>query len=536
MTALTGTGTLFRLFLRRDRITVTAWVSLLVLLVIGVANQYAGLFPTAEARAQFAAEATGNTALIAFTGQIHGIGLGNLMMFKIGDVAFTLVAMMAVLNVVRHTRAEEEAGRAELVGAAVVGRLAALTASVLETWGLSLLIGLLTAVGLIGFGLDAPGSLAFGLALSAPGVVFTAVAALAAQLTERARTANAIAFTALGTGYLIRFVADGGSVLWLHWLSPNGWSHLVQPFAAHRWWVLAVPLLVTGSVTAVAYRLAARRDLGAGVLPARGGPATAAPRLRSPFALAWRLHRGQLLGWTAGLAGLGAASGGVAPGIPALVGQGGTVMTEFFRRYSPDPTASLGDAFLWMVFISLGGMAVLYPMLATLRLRAEETSGRAELLLATPTSRLRWAASHLAFALLGSAVILAVTGLVTGLTYGIGAGDVAGQLPRILLAALVQLPPVWVTGSIAMLAVALLPRLATALTWVVFMLVNLFGEALGPVLGIDYWIANQVVPFHHIPKVLTGGAFTTTPPLIMVALTAAITAAGLAAFQRRDLT
>ncbi|MFI7642651.1 hypothetical protein [Nonomuraea sp. NPDC049400] len=317
MNSFTGTGPLVRLYLRQDRLTGTVWVLFLLLLVIGVAEQYSGLLPTARHRADFVAQIHHNAALTAFTGQLYGDGLGNLTLWKIGDIAFTLIALMAVLNVIRHTRAEEESGRAELLGAGVIGRLAPMTASLIETGGLILLSGALTALGLAGFGLDPAGAVVFGLALSAPGLVLAAVAAVTAQLSERARTAIAMASSVLGAGYMIRFLADGSGVLWLRWLSPNGWSHLAQPFGDNRWWVLLVPLAVTAALTVLAYRLNTRRDLGAGVLPAHIGPVEAAPGLRSPLNLAWRSQRGQLLGWTAGLTALSAAGASVAPGMAA---------------------------------------------------------------------------------------------------------------------------------------------------------------------------------------------------------------------------
>ncbi|TDD15492.1 hypothetical protein [Nonomuraea diastatica] len=87
-----------------------------------------------------------------------------------------------------------------------------------------------------------------------------------------------------------------------------------------------------------------------------------------------------------------------------------------------------------------------------------------------------------------------------------------------------------------MLAFGIIPRLAVAAVWVVFLLQQLFGESVGPAIGIDYWIANTVVPMHHVPKILTGAEFTAVPLLILTALAAALAGAGLAAFRRRDLT
>ena len=51
----------------------------------------------------------------------------------------------------------------------------------------------------------------------------------------------------------------------------------------------------------LAYALAAHRDQGAGLIPARPGSPRAGPWLRGPLGLAWRLQRGGLAGWALGL-------------------------------------------------------------------------------------------------------------------------------------------------------------------------------------------------------------------------------------------
>ncbi|MFC7715280.1 hypothetical protein [Nonomuraea recticatena] len=182
----------------------------------------------------------------------------------------------------------------------------------------------------------------------------------------------------------------------------------------------------------------------------------------------------------------------------------GASVQEFLRRYTASPEASMTDAYLWLIALSLGYVAALYPLLALLRLRKEELEGRAELLLATPVSRLRWAGGHLFLALAGSALILAVAGL----TLGLAAGDPLG----VLGGTLVQIPAVWVLAGVGVLAFGLLPRAAAGISWAAFLFVNLFGEVLGPIMGIDYWIAKYVVPFPNLPMVLSGEEFGAGPP------------------------
>ena len=62
-------------------------------------------------------------------GRLYGDSLGAVTAWRYGIWAAIFAALMAIFLVVRHTRADEEAGRLELVGSAAVGRLAALTAA-----------------------------------------------------------------------------------------------------------------------------------------------------------------------------------------------------------------------------------------------------------------------------------------------------------------------------------------------------------------------------------------------------------------------
>ena len=68
---------------------------------------------------------------------------------------------------------------------------------------------------------------------------------------------------------------------------------------------------LTALTVSAAYAISSRRDVGAGALQPRPGPASASRRLSSVFGLSWRLHRGPLLAWSIGLAVLGVVYGAV---------------------------------------------------------------------------------------------------------------------------------------------------------------------------------------------------------------------------------
>ena len=84
-----------------------------------------------------------------------------------------LVAIMASLLVVRRTRGDEEAGRAELVLAGIVGRHASGGAALIVGVGASLAVGLLSSVGLGLLGIESiewSGSLLYGATLAGTGI------------------------------------------------------------------------------------------------------------------------------------------------------------------------------------------------------------------------------------------------------------------------------------------------------------------------------------------------------------------------------
>lgn len=143
------------------------------------------------------------------------------------------------------------------------------------------------------------------------------------------------------------------------------------------------------------------------VLPARLGPATASRGLRSPLALAWRLHRGSLLGWSVGFAVIGVVVGGASRSIDILV-ENSPQLRDMLQRLGG--AATLKETYL-AATLAILALAAAYSVQATLRLRSEAATLRAEPVLATATGRPLWMVSHLAFALLSPALVLAVLGL-----------------------------------------------------------------------------------------------------------------------------
>jgi ABC-2 type transport system permease protein len=529
VTALTGTGPLLRLALRRDRVVLTAWVAVLVLSVTSSAAATVDLYPTESSRVTAARGINSSSSLVALYGRIYDpTSLGAVSLIKMIAFGSAMVALLAITLVVRHTRAEEENGRLELVGATVVGRQAALTAAVAGVSAAMVALGLLAAGALVLTGLPLDGSLVFGAAWAGNGIAFAAVAALTAQLTTSARAATGLATAVLGVSYLLRAIGDasgGRGAGWLSWLSPVGWAQQLRPFAGNRWAVVLLTALFAAATTAAAFVLSARRDHGAGLLADRPGPPEG--RLGSAWGLAWRLQRWSLLGWTAGFVVLGGVIGGLATTVGDLLDS--AQAQDWIRRLGGQQ--ALTDAFLATELGFAGVIATAFGIQAVNRLRAEETALRAEPVLGTAVSRTRWVASHLAVGLAGSAWLLLATGLVAGVAYGATTDDVPGETGRLVTAALAQVPAVWLVVGIALAAFGLAPRLGP-FGWAVLVGFLLLGE-LGPVLGLPQPVMD-LSPYAHSPR-LPGAhpALGALPVLGVVAVL--LLGSGIAGFRRRDV-
>ena len=370
---------MLRLYLRRDRIVLPLWVLLLSLpLATRLHRQHReGLPRPSGPRRRSPPPSWPARRSGRIYGQIYNDSLGATGIWKAG-MFHTLIAVAVILTVIRHTRADEETGRAELLDSTAVGRYASLTAALLLSFGASLTTGALGRRRPAGHRRPAR-TARWRSARRWPcsGLVFTAVAAVAAQLSASARFARGAAFAVLGAAFTLRAVGDAGSGT-LSWLSPLGWSLQVRPYAGDRWWVLLLHLATTMLLTALAYRLLAGRDVGAGLIAERPGPATATPLLRNAFGLAWRLDRGAVLLWTVGLCLYGLLIGSVVHGIGDELG--GSTAQDIVVRMGG--TGALEQAFVAVAFCMLGMMAAAFAISLTLRPHQEEAGQRAETLLA----------------------------------------------------------------------------------------------------------------------------------------------------------
>ncbi len=539
MSSLTGTLRLIRLALRRDRVLLPVWLAAITGLAAGVVASIDGLYASEAERIEAVRFAAASPVARVFDGPASGTGLGAVAMGEAFLLLVVLASLMSMQALVRHTRLEEETGRAELVGSAVVGRRARLLAAASLTVGANGVLALLLTGALVAVGLPLAGSLAAGLAVAGVGTTFAGVAAVTAQAFSGSRGANGAAGAVLGVAFLLRAVGDvlgeiapsGVEVVsaWPSWLSPIGWGQQVRPFHQDNWEVLALFGVTALVLFAMAAWLVEHRDLEAGLVAPRGGPAHAPASLRSAVGLAWRLQRGVLVAWTVGLAIVGLAFGAVGESAEEVM----DISEQFEQAMAAmAPEGGVIELFFAFVVGFLGIAAAAYTVQALLRMRAEEASGRLEVVLATSTSRGRWLGGHVAIAVSGTLAVLAVMGGAGALAYGAMTGDWSTGVEGMLGGALLQAPAALALGGVVVLAVALVPRWAPAVGWGALAASLVMGQ-LGALLELPQPVLN-LSPFTHVPA-FPAQPLEVLPLALLSAVAVTLLAAGLLLFRRRDL-
>lgn len=523
---LTGIGTLIRLALRVDRTRILIWTLSIAAFTAIFVPAVGELYATEESRQARAAIITSPIGVIS-GGPGYGVEnytVGAMVANEFLMSYLVLVTIMSILLTVRHTRLDEESGRAEMVRAAVVGRNAPAVATLVSVALVNLVIGVLTALVLISTGLEAADSFAFGLGMTVTGIVFAAVAATCAQVFEHARAASGASLAVAGVFYMIRVAGDlqqiGGSTL--SWFSPYAWPTQTRAFVDLRWWPLLLSLGLAVMVLLLAAALGSRRDLGAGLVRPRLGRAHATPRLTGPFALALRQQRGLIIGWAVGTFLMGASFGSI-----------GDQVADLFES-NPSMEMIMGDAqdvvaAFFSVVLGLDSLLVVaFAVSSVNALRGEETSGRASLALSGGVSRTAWLGSGLAVTLVGVIAVI----LAGAVGIAVSAAATTYEQPWDLLwQQLVFMPAVLVVAAVAAALFGWAPRVI-ALAWV-FVAYGFLALYFGGLLELPTWAMN-LSPISATPGV-PAEPFEWGPLLILLGIAAVLTALGFAGFRRRDL-
>ena len=529
---LAGAATLLRFMLRRDRIRLPAWILGISIFIPYFFTAYEQLFPTREDLAQIAGFASG-PMLGLLGGPGYGMAPDQLSYFTFFSGLYLLyvllaAALMNILLVSRHTRVEEQTGRAELIRANVVGAHAPLAATTILAVGANLVLAVLVLAGLRAFDAPMAGAAAIAAGIGAFGLVFAGVSITAAQVSEYSRVSSGIAGGILGGAFVLRaagdMIGEHGSAL--SWITPFAWSQQTRAFVDERWWPLGISVVVAAVLIALGFILSTRRDLGAGLRATRRGRRNAGAWLSSPAALAWRLHRGSVRGWAIGLVAGGLIYGATAQPVAESFTGLDNAVTELWTGGAENVLAGYLNMMVVLMVITTG----VFVVLAAGKVRSEENEGRAEPVLATAVSRPAWLAGHLLVIAATAVALLWLSGAGIGLAAALGTGDWS-MLSETLVASLAYSPALLVIHGVAAATYGIHPRLLPVAS--VLLAFSGFAALFGDMLQLPAWLL-AVSPWHHTAAYPLEQV-SAAPLLLQALVTAVLVAVGIWAFGRRDL-
>ena len=557
---------LTRFMLKREKVTSSAWIFTMVILNFGILVLMGlSLMPEASDRLEFMAMLE-NPAMLAMVGPLYSIdmysigALYTMMMFVFIGIA---VGIMNIFLVVRHTRADEELGRYEVLRSLPVGRLANVNAAMLTAVKINAIMAILFALTMwlgmhiISDPMGFSAALLWGVTLGAVGLAFAAVAAFFSQLSSNSRGAISYSFFAMGLFYFLRAGADmnPGDMGFLAFFSPLGLMSRTWVYINNIWWPVLVILGIAAAFTALAYRLCSIRDIDQGLIPARPGKAHGGRLLKSAFGLNFRLLRTSLIAWIVILFVTGLSYSTVLQDIDNFVAG-----NDMYRQMILGPTGLLDQiaiddmttqqiAAQMNVVLNAAGFSIVQmfanmigffmAMIATvpvimfiLKAKAEEKTMRAELIFATPTSKTKY--------LLGFVVIAFVSAIFIQVAQAMGLYSLAqsalenpADLPLrfVLESALVYVPAMWIMGGLTVLFVGLFPR---RIGWVwAYYAFTFFAMMYGRMMPQTEWLAN-FTPFGWVSQ-LPMDEINWLVMIVMAVAGIGLAAVGIFFYRKRDI-
>ena len=531
---MTGFGTAFRLALRRSRMFYLWWVLALSSVLPLTVTKYHDLVPQGQDGQLVLAQLSGNPTMRAILGPAFDLSnAGGFTFWRVGTFTAAAVGMMAALGVIRATRAEEEEGRVELVRSGAVAPTAPLAAGVALGVLACVVLGLVSALLMLAATPAVAGAVATGLGLTLTGTMFVGVGAVWAQVFPSARTARVWSLgIVLGGLYLARAMVDAPPSTpaldaW-RWAMPMDWAALARPYASERWWVFLLPLALTALLVVLAFWLESLRDVGAGLRAAGSGVDTASPWLSGAVGLSWRLSRASIIGWTVGIVVTAVGMGALSTTVDSAFSDQPQIL-DMLRKLGGG-TQVIRDAFFSAMLAIMATIVTVAGIMLLSRLRSEENDGHSEVMLATATTRWRYALSVLVPAVLLPVVLLVVTGASMPIVQANQDGS-AAVIGSITNASLVLIPGIVLVMGFAMLLVGWLPRWY-GLVWVLIGWTMFVSWILALFSPPDWLLRLQ--PWGFLPKLpsdpMRWGAFS-----LELVLGLAMVAAGLVGYRRRDI-
>ncbi|MET1132825.1 MAG: hypothetical protein ABWX60_05330 [Aeromicrobium sp.] len=525
---LTGTRPLLKVSLHQDARLIAPWVVLISVLSASSILAYAWVFPDADDRRALAATLGANPALSLVFGPARDLSIADgFNAWRAGQLGAFFAGLMAILIVVRNSRANEDSGQAELIASGVIARHSRLAVAVFMAAIAAVALGVFCFVVTVLCGGGVTPTLILSATFTASALMFAGVAAVTSQLASEARAASSMAVGTLGVCYVLRGYIDSSDYPdWVTWLTPLGWLEETRPATENDPWPLLLALAFAILLVLAAFALQGHRDFGQGMVATRPGRARAGLS-GNAWGLAFRLHRGLLAAWLVGFAGLGLLFGNIAGSIGELIAENPAIGAVLAASGGSSLTFAFVSTILQIIAIIAAAMGVQI----VLRIHAEEMDVRVDPLLATALRRPTYLATNALVAFGATAVGMLVAGIALTLVAWLQDNDGSFSLVEGIGQAIVTIPGVWVLVALAIAVVGAAPAKRLA-AWAGVILT--FGlTILGPTFNLWDWVLD-ISPLRHLPNVSSLSP-EWSGLLSLAGFIVVFTTIGFAGFRRRDI-
>ncbi len=526
---LRGWAVMVRARLRANRMSLLVMTVLMAVMSTAQLQAFVSVFPEKATRTAMLGPFVNNTALRVLYGYPYDIAdPAGWVAWRSMTFAGIIMAMWAAIITTGALRGEEDSARGELVLSGLQPRPRWFAAVLAATALQAVVIGAVSVTALAADGVPQhlvtfANCVELGLQLVLPALVFAAIAALTSQLAGTVRAARLLAAGILVVAFIIRAPADIGSgIAWLRWVTPLGWFELLRPPAAPSLLVLAV--IAAGIVVPVliSLPLLVVRDIGRGVLPVRDSRPAHRALLGTSWQAALRDEAAHLAFWLVGTAAYALLMGAMVQTALDFVRR-----TPAYAQFFGDKLAV--DGFIAAFYSLIQLIALLLAVTLLVAARGEEASGRLEIVLAMPRSRIGWLCGRALLAISLATVVCVIAAVA--IWAGAAATGVRVGIGSLLTAAGNSLPLIVITVGVTAAVLGLAPR---AVTFVYALVATVFlWDALGTALKAPNW-SLQLSPFHALARVPMQH-FALTPALWITAIGLGSFCAALFAFRRRDL-
>ena len=526
--------TLSKFILKRDLMQLLIWLFGLVVLSVAVAAAFNEMFASPEELMGMVMTLE-NPAMIAMLGPLYANTIAAIYTQNMLVFVAMAVGILNIFMVTRHTRADEEEGRLEVLRSLPIGRTTILKAVFLNVIIVNVLIALLVGLGIGAVGMEAGavgsgitdfnGAMLYGALLGVTGLIFAAITALFVQLSANNRTVLSYVFIFLGVVYMLRAMGDMNVEI-LSLISPLGLIFRAEPFVSNHWWPVGVIIGATFIIGLLALRLNSLRDLGAGFIAEKPGRAHGNFLLKNPFGLAVKLTKGLVIGWGVTMFILGASYGSIFGDIEDFISSN-DIFAQIFYGVA---TSELAVAFMSFIIVMMASVVVVPVLSVVLKIKAEEKKNRMEHVLSRHASRGVVLFSYMKIAAVSGVIIMFLLGL--GLYVASAAVmEVPIDFMLMMRAVMIYLPAVWTFLGVAILLIGWLPKF-TSLAWA-YLGYSFIVVYFGQLLDVPEWLV-YTTPLGFIPT-YPMESIAVLPLLVLTGISVILTGIGFIGYRKRDI-